>query len=70
MCVQSLKNFTSLLKDSESLPGGTVDIVTLNNQQKNKPPPSPPLPPTLYGADKAFPVPMAGSGAKPKAGVS
>ncbi|XP_034267290.1 rho GTPase-activating protein 7 isoform X1 [Pantherophis guttatus] len=57
------------IPDSESLPGGTVDIIAVNNQQMNIPSPSPPLPPTLYGADKVFPTPMAGSGAKPKIGA-
>lgn len=47
-----------------------MGIVTLNNQQMNIPSPSPSLPPLLYGGDKAFPIPMAGSGAKPKTGVS
>ncbi|XP_070805203.1 rho GTPase-activating protein 7 [Pituophis catenifer annectens] len=57
------------IPDSESLPGGTVDIIAVNNQQMNIPSPSPPLPPTLYGSDKVFPTPMAGSGAKPKIGA-
>ncbi|XP_061441364.1 rho GTPase-activating protein 7 isoform X3 [Rhineura floridana] len=54
-------------KDLGLHPDSGVDIAILSHQQTNAPP-SQPLPPP-YGADRAFSMPMAGSGAKPKAGA-
>lgn len=50
----------------ESHPESGADITSLSHQQTNVPSPPPPG----GGADRAFLIPMAGSGAKPKSGVS
>uniref|UniRef100_A0ABM5GIC5 Rho GTPase-activating protein 7 n=1 Tax=Pogona vitticeps TaxID=103695 RepID=A0ABM5GIC5_9SAUR len=55
------------IPDLESYPESGADTSTLSHQQTNIPPPPPPPPPC--GADQAFPIPMAGSGAKPKSGA-
>ncbi|XP_053111881.1 rho GTPase-activating protein 7 isoform X3 [Hemicordylus capensis] len=57
------------IPDLESHLESGVDIATLSHPQTNVPPPSPPPPPLhTYGADRVIPIPMAGTGAKPKAG--
>ncbi|KAJ7326723.1 hypothetical protein JRQ81_016482 [Phrynocephalus forsythii] len=53
------------IPDLESHPESGADIATLSHQQAHIPPPLPPP----CGAERAFPIAMAGSGAKPKSGA-